>query len=199
MNFQAVREANGNNVVINAIATLIDGTTYTQAGKPKQYCKFTDANGEQQGVSIYQGTGQPIPPEKQGITLSINISAKTSPQGNKLYYGGFWNSNAQVKPISVQTPQQPRQAPQQAAQQPNAPQNDRNISIEREVAFKAACEYCGRMAIPKEQLIKVAKAGHYFIATGNDINDIPNPDPSITNPNYVGDNPPPPTGDGIPF
>lgn len=78
-----------------------------------------------------------------------------------------------------------QQAPQplrQAAQQPIAPQNDRNTSIERQAAFKAACEYCGRAGLEPQRIIDVAKAGHYFIATGNDINDIPEPDPSITEP-----------------
>lgn len=39
-----------------------------------------------------------------------------------------------------------------------------------------------------------------FVMTGKDPNSIPEPDPSIqNNPDYVGDEPPPPTDDNIPF
>ncbi len=113
MNFDAVRQANGQNVQLNAIATVIDGTSYTTTGTPKQQCAFTDANGETQKVTIWQGKGIPIPPERQGLTLSINISAKV--KGNYTNYGGFWNSTAETRPLT------PPQAPPQPSGQPDVP------------------------------------------------------------------------------
>jgi hypothetical protein len=117
MNFQAVRQANGSNVKINAIATRIDGTTYIPSGAPKQDCLFTDTAGEQQKVTIWQGKGQPIPPQRQGQTLSILISCKQN--GEYLNYGGFWDSRTQTR---QQAPQQ--QAPPQQAPQANKPDWD---------------------------------------------------------------------------
>lgn len=159
MNFQAVREANGNNVVINAIATSIDGITYTTAGKPKQACKFTDTLGELQGVSIYQGTGQPIPLEKQGQTLSINISVKVGQRGGKLYYGGFWNSTAQVRQT---TPPQPQQAPQRAA---GPTKGDDMVRI-RSDALKYAKDLVVADKIPHANLETVTVEFTAFIQTG---------------------------------
>ena len=99
MNFKAVREANGDNLIMSAIANRIDGITHIPSGTPKQDCKFTDASGEQQSVTIWQGNGQPLPEDKVGQTLSISISCKT--KGNRTNYGGFWNSTAQVAPLSI--------------------------------------------------------------------------------------------------
>ena len=119
MNFQAVRNANGQNVTMSAIATAIEGTSYIPSGTPKQDCKFTDANGELQSVTIWQGKGVPLPIEQQGLTLSINISCKPNNQG-RINYGGFWNSKAQTLPINPQilpiNPQPSQQAPSQPAQ-----------------------------------------------------------------------------------
>ncbi|KKN75906.1 hypothetical protein LCGC14_0376140 [marine sediment metagenome] len=100
MNFNAVRQANGANLTISAIADRIDGTSFIPSGTPKQDCKFTDSKGEQQSVTIWQGNGQPIPEGKVGQTLSINISCKT--KGNRTNYGGFWNATAQVAQLSSQ-------------------------------------------------------------------------------------------------
>ncbi|KKL07420.1 hypothetical protein LCGC14_2586160, partial [marine sediment metagenome] len=94
MNFNAVRQANGANLTISAIANRIDGTTFIPSGTAKQDCKFTDASGEQQSITIWQGNGQPVPENRVGQTLSINISCKA--KGNRTNYGGFWNSTAQV-------------------------------------------------------------------------------------------------------
>lgn len=98
------------------------------------------------------------------------------------------------------TPQNAQQAPQQAVQATNTAANGKNTSIERQVAFKAACEYAGRRDLDPNTLIEAARAGHYFIETGNNILTVPKPDKEITNPDYVGDNPEP-TGDkdDIPF
>ena len=211
MNFQTVRQANGAQVVINATATQIDGTSFIPSGTAKQNCKFTDANGEQQSVTIWQGNGEPIPLGCQSQTLSINISSKTD--RGRTYYGGFWQSGAQVPqrsqgadiehstafPSQISPPQAPQQPPQ-ATKPPPQQRNSREVSIERQAAFKAACEYCGRRDdMTPRDIIEVAAAGHYFIETSKNLYDIPMPDKGITNPGYVGDNPPPSPDDDIPF
>ncbi len=116
MNFQTVRQADGENVTMNAFADRIDGITFIPSGTAKQNCKFTDANGEQQSVTIWQGKGQPLPEDKRGQTLSINISCKV--KGNRTNYGGFWNSTAQTRPLN----QQVANAPLQGQQGLNCPQ-----------------------------------------------------------------------------
>lgn len=96
-------------------------------------------------------------------------------------------------------PQQAQQHPQQAARQPNSHQNGRDTSIERQAAFKAACHRFAGIDGLDEDIIELARAGHYFIETGNNITKIPEPDKEITNPGYVGDNPKPSPEDDIPF
>ena len=114
MNFQAVEQANGNDVVINAIATMLGNTEYTkQKGTPFMKCKLTDANGRTEDVTIWQGKGHPIPGSMQRQTLSFNLSCKVN--GQYTNYGGFWNASAQVAPIAHQ-PQQATQRPQKASE-----------------------------------------------------------------------------------
>lgn len=121
MNFQAVEQANGNDVTINAIATALGATEYTkQKGTPFMKCKLTDANGRTENVTIWQGKGHPIPGSMQGQTLSFNLNCKVS--GQYTNYGGFWNASAQVAPIQAQATPQPQQGQQQPTQRPNAPQ-----------------------------------------------------------------------------
>jgi hypothetical protein len=117
MNFQAVRNGNEQNIAMSGILASLDGITYTTNGAPKQRCKITDANQEAQFVTIYQGNGLPIPDNKISQTLSFNISYKMV--HGKGYYGGFWNSTAQVAPLSQTPPSQPPQVSQNAPQAAN--------------------------------------------------------------------------------
>ena len=120
MNFETVRQANGDNITMRAFADKIDGISYIPSGTPKQDCKFTDANGEQQNVTVWQGKGQPLPENNVGQTLSINISCKV--KGNRTNYGGFWNSTAETAPLNQPASKSPQgqQAPSGSAQRPNA-------------------------------------------------------------------------------
>ncbi len=177
MNFNVVRQANGENVTISAIADRIDGTSFISSGTPKQNCKFTDANGEQQSITIWQGNGQPIPEDKVGQTLSINISCKT--KGNRTNYGGFWNATAQVAQLSSQPASQ---GAQKATETAKASSGDRNTSIERQCAWKSACAFCAATGSLVEDISSIAQIGIYFIETGEDLN-APDPvdDMPITN------------------
>ena len=178
MNFNAVRQANGANLTMSVIANVIDGTSFIPSGTPKQNCKFTDANGEQQSVTIWQGNGEPLPEDKVGQTLSINISCKT--KGNRTNYGGFWNATAQVAPLTQTISPDPPQAAQNVTGTAKASSGDRNTSIERQCAWKSACAFCA--ATGTESIVEIAKIGIHFIETGEDLN-APDPvsDMPITN------------------
>ncbi len=166
----------------------------TKANKNMQKLKIADQTGDI-GAWVY-ATQQFLP----GQTISANGMLKeyqgvryidyAKLKNSQPYQGGQW-----TPPQGQQAPQQtPRQAPQQATPAPNLPQQDykakERTSIERQAAFKAACEYCGRIGIDKEALIEITRAGHYFIETGRSSYDIPQPDPEIVES---------PSGDDIPF
>lgn len=193
MNFQAVEQANGNKVMIFGTFVEVGGVQYTPQQKAKAICKIRDATGVSHNVHIYQGTGELPIPENLNQRYQFSLSSFEGNYQGKPYtgYSGFWNSNAQVAPkTQQQAPQNVQQPPSRAPQQANALIDARNTSIERQAAFEAACEYCGKRGLDENVIIKVAIAGHYFIQTGKNPDDIPEPDPSITEP---------PTGDDIPF
>jgi len=184
MNFETVNANNGNLVDMFGTFMEIGGVHYTQNQKAKAVCKIADDNGVSHKVHLHQGNGQlPTPANlQQRHAFSISTFQGTY-QGNPyIGYSGFWNSKTKVNQTTQTDPPQPSQAPQQPRQDTKAPRNGRDISIERQAAFKAACEYAGRSGLKAEQLIKVARAGHYFIETGNSVYDIPEPDESITEP-----------------
>jgi len=89
-----------------------------------------------------------------------------------------------AKPQQTAPPQH-REAPQQGLQSPKAPQgigNGRNISIERQAAFKAACHaFCHQPEKTDNEIISLAIKGAYFIETGKqrpiDIDDFTEPPP----------------------
>lgn len=173
MNFQAVEQANGNDVTINAIVTSLGNTEYTkQKGTPFMKCKLTDANGITKDVTIWQGRGHPIPGSMQGQTLSFNLSCKVS--GQYTNYGGFWNASAQTAPIAQQPAQQAQQGTQQPAQKPNVPQKDERA--EGMVRHGVVCAYISAGVDPD---IGTVNYWTQFIMTGQvppqpvDLEDIP--------------------------
>ena len=94
-----------------------------------------------------------------------------------------------------QDQQQAQQGTQQPAQGPPPaprPVNSVNTSIERQCAFKSACTW-GQEHADGDDVMNLAVRGLFFIQTGKvDLGGRPNPE-------YVGDNPPPPVEDDIPF
>ena len=164
MNFQAIEQANGNDVTINAIATALGNTEYTkQKGTPFMKCKLTDANGITKDVTIWQGKGHPIPGSMQGQTLSFNLNCKVS--GQYTNYGGFWNASAQVQPIA---PPQAAQGSQQAAGTPNARnkadgQPDWDAIAEGKVRHGIVCAYIQGGRDPE---IESVKYWTYFVMYG---------------------------------
>lgn len=122
MNFQAVKQANGQNVTMFGTFSEIGGVELNQNKKQVCKCQITDDAGEKHLVRLYN---QNMPTlallnMRQQFTLSLY-------QGN--YQGtpytgfsGFWDDRAQVNQPAPQAPQGVPQSPQQPAQRPNVPQ-----------------------------------------------------------------------------
>ncbi len=79
---------------------------------------------------------------------------------------------AQGQPIAAPQPPQAAPASPQSPKLAN-PQYDKNTSIERQCAFKAACNRAQGMKWTDGEIIALAMAGQYFIETGYSITDVP--------------------------
>lgn len=132
----------------------------------------------------------------QNITVSTAAGPVTGRIGSKKPYtaqdigrAGQWDSEQKQGKQGAynrfkrhydtpyQGQQQGQQAPQQPTQRPNAPQgasrDARSTSIERQCAFKAACMKYQGLDITDSEVVKLARAGQYFIETGNNLADVP--------------------------
>lgn len=202
MNFQAVQQANGQNVTMFGTFNEIGGVSLTQNKKQVCKCQLIDDNGEKHLVRLY-GTmpGPALLGQRQQFTLST-YSGKTQQGQPYTGYSGFWNDKAQVAPQNTQ------QAPPQPAQgtnyQPPAPQGKKepdwdaiDAIAEGKVRHGILCAMLqGGFSVDYLEVLRHT----VFVMTGIDPDSVPNPDPSITNnPNYVGDDPPPTGDDNIPF
>lgn len=109
--------------------------------------------------------------------------------------------NKFTKPQDPQYAQpQGQQGVQQAAGRPNAASKD--DCLNRQSAAKSACHRYHRLPeATTREVIELAKTILYFIETGDNLADVPEmlPAGGQPNPDYVGDNPPPPTDGNIPF
>ena len=128
MNFQQVKQANGQNVTMFGTFNEIGGVAYTQNQKPYCKCQIVDDSGEKHLVRLYNQNA-PMPTlinMRQQFTLS-SYQGQTQTGQPYTGYSGFWDDRAQVNQPTPQTapPQAPYtapQAPQQPAQRPNVPQ-----------------------------------------------------------------------------
>lgn len=69
---------------------------------------------------------------------------------------------------------QGQQAPQQTRQAANDPQQEQlttRTSIERQTAWRGACDRCVGSDVSREEVVKIAQVGAYFIATGFNLTD----------------------------
>lgn len=211
MNFQQVKQANGNNITLFATFNEISGVSLTQNQKQVCKCRIIDDNGEKHLVRLY-GT-MPTPAllnMRQEFSLS-SYQGKNQQGQPYTGYSGFWNDRAIVNQVPSNAPPAPHtmpQTPQYRPQQPNVPQQGMNMPDT--YAYPVTPETARRMArvALMVAMLRNGESPLYsyvtelveFSMTGIEPNIIPNPDPSITNnPDYVGDDPPP-SGDGdIPF
>lgn len=96
MNFQAVRNAQGQYVTITAtlMNVVIKQGNYGQQAD----CTVTDNANETQVItcSLPKPPKQGLLPSPQHIGQTLSFYIKVKPYGNKTFYNGFWNSTAKV-------------------------------------------------------------------------------------------------------
>ena len=185
MNFQAIEQANGKQLEMYGTFTEVGGAQFTQSAKAKAVCKVRDMTGIEHKVHIYKGNGQLPTPQNLNQRCQFNLSSfQGNYQGSPyIGYSGFWNSTGQTAP-----PNAP-QAPQNALQSTNSG-NGRNTSIERQCAWKGACNRARGTDMSPNDIVELARQGIYFIETGNNANALPE---------YDDEQGPPPDDSDIPF
>ncbi len=215
MNFQQVKQANGNNVTLFATFNDVGGVSYTQDQKPVSKCHLTDDSGEKHLVRLY---GTMPTPALNNMRQEFSLSSyQGKNQQGQPYTGfsGFWNDRAMVNQVPANAPPAPYnvpQAPQQPAQRPNVPQG---LNMPDTYAYPVTPETARRMARValmvamlrngQSPLLSYVTELVEYSMTGIEPSNVPEPDPSIQepqyqpNPEHVGDNPPPPIDDNIPF
>lgn len=214
MNFAQVKQANGNNVTILATFVEVGGVTLTQNQKQVCKCQLIDDNREQHLVRLY-GTMPPTTLLNMRQQFSLSSYQGTNRRGQPYTgFSGFWNDRAMVNQVPSNAPQAPHtmpQTPQYRPQQPNVPQpTPQGMNMPDTYAYPVTPETARRMArvALMVAMLRNGQSPLYsyvtelveFSMTGIEPNSVPEPDPSIqNNPNYVGDNPPPPIDDDIPF
>lgn len=172
MNFQAVKQANGNNVTMFGTFNEVGGVSLTQNQKEVCKCQIIDDNSEKHLVRLY-GTmpGPAVLNTRHQFTLST-YSGKT--QQGQLYtgYSGFWNNKAQTAPQNAQ------QGTQQPAQSTNPPQPDNWDVVLR---TRVVCAY---IASGKKPLVEDIEYWMKYCKTGIDASL-----PQNVNPKYAGGEP----------
>lgn len=192
MNFQAVDQANGKNVTIWATLSTWDDISFSTNQKKLLTCKLKDDAGVEHKCRIYEGKGSLPGQEHLEKRMEFNLSTFQGMYENKPYtgYSGFW-SHGTVQGLQ-DTPQSPPQAAQPTNHQQPAPQGKKELDTVTAIATKGSivCAFIQSGELKLDDLsIDVATAINKwvkFILTNN-------------NPDYVGDNPSPPTDDDVPF
>lgn len=193
MNFQAVEQANGNNVTIFGTFTEIGGVQYTPQSKAKAICKIRDTTGVAHNVHIYQGKGQLPTPEQLNQRHQFSLSTFQGSYRNKPYtgYSGFWQPQAQVNQPAPQQGQQP-------APQPSQSTNDNEMVRIRSMAVEYAKDLVCAKNMQRQLLPDMADEFTAYIMTGKWVSKLASQG-GQPNPDWVGDDPPPPPDDGIPY
>ncbi len=222
MNFAQVKQANvppttGNNITMFGIFNEVGGVALTQNQKQVCKCQITDDSGEKHLVRIY-GT-MPTPAllnMRQEFSLS-SYQGKNQQGQPYTGYSGFWNDRAMVNQVPANAPPAPYatpQAPQQPAQPPNVPQapqappsRPQALNMPDTYAYPVTPETARRMA---RTAFITASLGNGQTPLYSYITELveysytgiePHNPPAQgqANPDYVGDDPPPPEDDSIPF
>ena len=124
MNFQAVDQANGENVTMWATLANWDGISFSRNNAKLLTCKLKDDNNVEHKCRIYEGKGSLPGQENLNKRLEFSLSCyQGTTQQSQPYtgYSGFWSHGT-----TTSAPQGGQQAPSQPAQgtnyQPPAPQ-----------------------------------------------------------------------------
>jgi len=208
LNFQQVKQANGNNVTMFGTFDEIGGVSLTNNQKQVCKCQIIDDSGEKHLVRLY-GTMPHVNLLRMRQEFSLSSYQGTNQRGQPYTgFSGFWNDRAQVNQVPANAPPAPynaQQAPHQSAQRPNVPQNPQGrMKMPDTYAYPVTPETADRMAraVCIEAMLRSGQKPLYsyvtelvdFIRTGKEPYYAPDPDPSIT-----GYSDPPPTDEDIPF
>lgn len=207
MNFQAVAQANGQNVIMFGTFNEVGGVSFTQNQKQVCKCQIIDDNNEKHSVRLYGTMPTPVVLNtRQQFTLStFQGNYKGQPYTG---YSGFWNDKAQVAPQNSQ--QAPQNAPQSTNYQQPAPQGIKmpdtyaypvTPDTQERMAASVACQCAARLFGSVPDNMPADEAASLLIQIAEPIKKwILNSNPQTNaNPNYIGDNPPPTGDDDIPF
>lgn len=195
MNFQAIEQANGEQVMMTGNFIEIGGTQFTPNQKAKAICKIRDTVGTSHNVHIYKGKGELPTQLNLGLTYQFNLSSFQGNYKGKPYtgYSGFWNDQT-----GQNTPQDTPTSPQQPAQATNPPQRQSNAptwkALDREHVEKDVI--CALLASRKRPEPNEVKVWVDYIMDGVHPDSKPQ---DRTNPDYVGDDPPRTDEEGVPF
>lgn len=212
MNFNTVRQANGQNVTMGGIVSEVGVAKLSNKNKPYQSAKITDVSGEGHSVTIHKGNGQLLDANQLGQTLSFAMSTYQGQQG--IAYSGFYNSNAQVAPLQQPASNQPQQAAPAVAQPSNTPEPDwdaKDLRMARMAALKSATQLMCLMAemmkieVSPNTIKKTAAEFVEYIYNGLSVQEQAGnllgspPMQGQPNPEYKENPEPPAAGDPIPF
>jgi len=194
MSFQAVDQANGNNIKIWATMTEHLGVTQKD-GKFKLKCKLQDDDGVTHNAHIHKGNGELPSVEHLNQRMEFNLRTFQGIRQGQPYtgYSGFWSHGA------TNTSQNTQQAPSQPAQ-PTNPQQPTPQGMSQQDAASFAINAAARIfgEAPKE--MPANKAANLLIQIAEPIKEWILGKPQYkANPDYVGDDPPKPKDDDIPF
>lgn len=177
MNFQMVsqvfgqKDEKGYQASLTMFAKLLEIGAAKLASNNKPYvsCKMMDDNNETHSATIRPGSKGLPTPDLLGKRCMFSLQPYQGQQG--IAYSGFCNGlaapGAYSPPQGQQTPQQPRPAPNA----PSAGQFDQEkttrASIERQTAWRGACDVCAGFTHTDEQVLVLAYKAAQFIATGD--------------------------------
>lgn len=147
MNFEQVRQANGQNVTMFGTFNEIGGVSLNQNQKPVCKCQIIDDSGEKHLVRLYN-QNMPTPAllnMRQQFTLS---SYQGQTQQGKPYtgYSGFWDDRAMVNSAPQNVPQTPHNRPQSTNVPPQAPRLPQGLKMPDTYAYPVTPETADRMA-----------------------------------------------------
>ena len=183
MNFQAVQQANGQNVTMQGMITEFkDEGVNPKSQKPYKKVAITDASGVKHNVTL-RGT---LPePTMLNVMAQFALSSYQGVYQDQPYTGfsGFWNNQAQLAPQVPTGQAQPAYAPPQAPAQPAyappappartytpaVPANNVDVtrlSIERQAMAKAACDRFSGMDVPDSKVMGLIELLDNYVKTG---------------------------------
>lgn len=161
MNFQAVEQADGKNLMMWATLFAWEGIAFTTKQAKYLSCKLRDDNGVEHKCRIYEGKGTLPGQEHLEKRMQFSIGSYQGNYNGQPYtgYSGFWSHGA------TNSPQNTQQGTQQAAHSTKAPQTGNN---DVEIRKCVTCAYLAAGAGGAQMLVEEIEYWIEYIKTGID-------------------------------